>query len=185
MATDFQIRHAASVIQQGGIISCPTDTIYGLSCDPYNPQAIERLFAIKRRPRGKSMILLAHARRHVETLIDMQQLPDGFDWCTQQPTTWVMPASRHCPHWLRRRDNTLAVRLTTYPLIIRLCGQLDSAIISTSANFAGMPPVCDKLALRRFFQPQLDAMLFSDINGTGKPSTIKHFRDNTVIRQSS
>ncbi len=185
MATNFQIRHAASVIQRGGVITCPTDTIYGLSCDPYNPDAIKRLFAIKQRTRGKSMIILAHAPNHIAPLVDMRQLPGDFDWRAGQPTTWVMPASDHCPHWLRHTDNTVAARLTDYPLIRRLCRQLDSAIISTSANLAGMPPVRNKLALRYFFQQQVDAMLFCNMPGTGKASTIKHYQDNNVIRHSS
>ena len=185
MATDFQLRHAASMLLHGGVIICPTDTIYGLSCDPYNAQAVARLFEIKQRPPDKSMIVLASDTAHIETIADIKQLPAGFDWRPDAPTTWVMPASRHCPPWLRHRDNTVAVRLTGYPLIRRLCKQLDSAIISTSANLYTMLPVTSKIALRRFFQQQVDAMLFSNIAGTGKPSTIKHVSDQRILRHST
>ena len=56
MASDFAIRHAAHIINQGGIIAYPTDTIYGLGCDPYNPKAVEKINAIKQRTLKKKFI---------------------------------------------------------------------------------------------------------------------------------
>ena len=69
MASNFSIRHAAHVIRQGGIIAYPTDTIYGLGCDPFNFDAVEKINAIKQRPANKQFILLAGNIDQVRSLI--------------------------------------------------------------------------------------------------------------------
>jgi tRNA A37 threonylcarbamoyladenosine synthetase subunit TsaC/SUA5/YrdC len=58
MASDFSIRHAAHIIRHGGVIAYPTDTIYGLGCDPYNLQAVESINRIKQRPLEKQFITI-------------------------------------------------------------------------------------------------------------------------------
>ncbi len=69
MASDFSIRHAAHIINHGGIIAYPTDTIYGLGCDPYNYDAVEKINRIKQRPLDKTFILLAGEIEQIKPLI--------------------------------------------------------------------------------------------------------------------
>lgn len=182
MASDFQIRHAASVIRRGGIIIYATDTIYGIGCDPRNPLAVNAVARLKQRPANKSMILLASNVTQFNGFIDYSKLPDKFDWYASTPTTWVMPAAHSCPHWLTHEDNTVAVRLTHHATVAALCKQLGSAVISTSANFSGLPPAKNKLSIQHQFGGKVHAMLFSNQASTGKPSTIKHYRSQTTIR---
>ncbi len=184
MATAFQIRQAANILRRGGVIVYPTDTIYGLGCNPRNAEAVDRIHAIKQRPPGKSLILIAGEVQQLTDFVALQRLPSNFDWHSDIPTTWVMPAARNCPPWLRHHDNTLAVRVTNYPLVEKLCRHLGHAIISTSANLAGRPPLTRKLDLHRVFGHQVDAILHSDIAGTGKPSTIRHYIDQRIFRSS-
>ncbi len=184
MATAFHIRQAAALLRRGGVIVYPTDTIYGLGCDPRNAQAVQRIYRIKQRPGSKSLILLAANAGQLDGLVDLSRLPADFAWRDHTPTTWVLPASPRCPHWLRHRDGTLAARITGYPLVQQLCHQLGHAIVSTSANFSGRPPLARKLDLRRVFGPQVDAILHSDTVGTGKASTIRHYSDQRILRAS-
>jgi len=182
MATAFQIRHAASVIKRGGIITYPTDTIYGLGCDPFNQRAVESLSRLKHRPAGKSMILLASDSSQLRGIID-ESVPADFDWQTQSPTSWIMPAHPDCPYWLSSRDdNSVAVRLTQHRVVTALCEHINSPIVSTSANLSGMPPACDSLSIHRIFRGRVHAMLFSDETTSGKASTIKHFSDQSIVR---
>ena len=73
MASDFSIRHAAHIIKHGGIIAYPTDTIYGLGCDPFNPDAIEKINLIKQRPLNKHFILLAGNIKQLRSLIQISK----------------------------------------------------------------------------------------------------------------
>ena len=59
MASQWQIQHAAQLIQQGGVIAYPTEAVWGLGCDPYNEQAVRRILAIKQRPMHKGLIVIA------------------------------------------------------------------------------------------------------------------------------
>ena len=152
MASTFQIRHAASIIKRGGIIAYPTDTIYGLGCDPLNNAA------------------------------DSPDILSNIQWQSAEPTTWILPASDKCPLWLRHEDNTVAIRITAHKLVTALCKQLQSALISTSANISGMAPVNDKLGIHRLFRGRVNAILFSDENSTGKPSAVITFSDQSIIR---
>lgn len=181
MASAFQIRHAASVIRRGGIIVYPTDTIYGLGCDPFNRAAVESIDRLKQRPANKSMILLATDTRQLQGIIE-DTVPSDFKWRTAIPTTWIMPAHPNCPRWLVHTDNTIAVRITDHNLVSQMCGHLRSPIISTSANLSGMLPAYDRLSIHRIFSGKVHAMLFSDDQATGTPSTIRHYSDRTIIR---
>lgn len=185
MASDFQIRHAASLLHRGGIIVYPTDTIYGLGCDPLNMAAVQRIADIKQRPPGKSLIVLAHHTEQLAGIVSPEQLNSHLANHDQAPTTWVLPADDHCPPWLRHRDGTVAVRLTDYPLVARLCKQFGRGIVSTSANLSGTKPLQRKLDLRRVFRPCVDTILHCNTAGTGKPSTIKHYSDQRILRHSS
>ena len=69
MATDFQYRLAAHIIHQGGVIACPTDTIYGLACNPFDFDAVTRVMQVKRRVANKNFILLTSSIQQAESLI--------------------------------------------------------------------------------------------------------------------
>jgi L-threonylcarbamoyladenylate synthase len=183
MASAFQIRCAASIIRRGGIIVYSTDTVYGLGCDPRNHAAVNAINHLKQRPASKSMILLASNIQQLASYIDSAEIPADFAWQTTEPTSWIMPASDTCPHWLCHDDGSVAIRITRHKLVSALCEQLQSAIISTSANVSGGAPLSDRLGIQRSFGDSVDAILFSDEAATGRPSVIKNYSDQTIIRQ--
>ena len=183
MATEFAIRFAVHCIQQGGIIAYPTETVYGLGCDPLCAEAVNEINILKGRAASKGLILLASRLQQLDTLIDVSDRNEraaivGED----QPTSWIVPAKNTAPAWITGGHHTIAVRVSSHPLVMRLCDQLGHALVSTSANPAGKKPAINPLQLHRYFDGLVDSMLISNHNCSGKPSIIRHLKSRQLLR---
>ena len=139
---DFEndIKNCVAVLQRGGTILYPTDTIWGIGCDAMNAAAVEKVFAIKQRPKEKSMIvLLADARDILQYVaappLDIIAIIESFD----KPTTVVYENALGFPSNVVNRDGSLAIRVTTDPFCKALIKRFRKPIISTSANISGHP----------------------------------------------
>ena len=184
MATAFAIRYAIHCVRTGGIIAYPTETVYGLGCDPMCADAVEAINALKGRDAAKGLILLASRLQQLDTLIDVSDRSDRAAIVgEQQPTSWIVPARSNTPRWITGRHRTIAVRVTTHPVVRRLCDQLGHALVSTSANPAGMKPALNPLQLHRYFEGQVDAMLISNHNCSGRPSRIRQLKNGQLLRK--
>ena len=182
MASDFSIRHAAHIIRLGGVIAYPTETVYGLGCDIYNPSAVEKINQIKQRPHNKQFILLCGELDQIKSLIEISPAQEGLISSTSEPTSWVISASALAPTWLVDKDETLTVRISQNQLVKRLCAILNQAIISTSANLSGQTPAKNSLTLHKTFQHSVDKILVSNQKLVGRPSKIIRLCDNHIIR---
>ena len=182
MASDFSIRHAAHVIRCGGIIAYPTDTIYGLGCDPFNVDAVERINTIKQRSANKQFILLVGNIDQIRSLIVLDNDQESLILQSTEPTSWIVQASQHAPRWLIDKNNALTFRISKHHDVQKLCDALGHAVISTSANISGKAPAKNALEIHRHFHTTVDKILASSQKLTGKPSKIIRLCDNQVIR---
>lgn len=136
--------HALEVLVSGGVIAYPTEGVFGVGCDPDNPEAINKLLEIKKRPANKGLILIAASYEQLlpyvdESALSKQQLEHILNtW--PGPFTWVMPASSKTSSLVSGQFDTVAVRVTDYPLVQQLCLAFGKPITSTSANLSGYPP---------------------------------------------
>ena len=184
MATDFALRYAAHCVRQGGVIAYPTETVYGLGCDPLCARAVNRINTLKGRDAGKGLILLASSLTQLDTLINVPDHNDRADIVGEQvPTSWIVPATRNAPEWITGRHSTIAIRVTSHPLVVRLCNQLGHALVSTSANPAGRKPALNALQLHRYFDGLVDSMLISNHNCSGRPSRIRDLKSRRLLRK--
>jgi L-threonylcarbamoyladenylate synthase len=182
MASDFSIRHAAHIIKNGGVIAYPTDTIYGLGCDPYNAEAVERINIIKQRPLNKQFILLAGDIEQVRSLISITVEQENIITQNAKPTSWVVSASEQAPAWLTDKNHMLTIRITQHDEVKKLCHALGHGIISTSANISGKKPAMNSLQLHRYFHHKVDKILISNKAQATRPSKIIRLCDNYIIR---
>src|SRR5580700_8983120 len=113
---DFEqdIKNCIRVLQQGGVILYPTDTVWGLGCDAMNGAAVEKVFAIKQRPKEKSMIvLLADARDVLQYVAaphpDIIAIIESFE----RPTTVIYENALGFPDNVVNSDGSIAIRVTT------------------------------------------------------------------------
>ena len=182
MASDFAIRHAAHIIQLGGIVAYPTETVYGLGCDIYNREAVAQINHVKQRPLNKQFILLAGDFVQLAPLINIRAEEVSRLSDTEEPTSWVVDASSYAPPWLVNEHNTLTVRITDNPIVKKLCHRLEQPIISTSANLSGKKPATNSLQLHKYFHSKVDKILVTNKNLLQKPSRIIRLCDNHIIR---
>jgi L-threonylcarbamoyladenylate synthase len=183
--TPWHIREAIRQLAAGGVIAYPTDTVYGLGCDPLNAAAMLHLLALKQRGIEQGVILIASRWRQLRPFL--QPLNPGTRKRVTKdrgkPLTWLLPARPDVPTWLRGRHDTLAVRVTRYPIVTALCNAWDGPLVSTSANRHGRPPAISTLDVYRAFGDSLDYVLSGPV-GTGKPSEIRDGLTGKVLRSN-
>ena len=180
----WHLRQAAWTLRAGGLIAYPTETIYGLGCDPLNHLSVTSLLALKKRSINKGLILIGASLEQLTPFIDTnnKQSLERLESKIKKPTTWLMPAREDTPNWLTGNHDTIAVRITQHPVAAKLCEQFGGAIVSTSANPAGKKPARDLLKIHHYFNNDLDYILCGDTKTTDKPSEIRDARTNKTIR---
>ena len=184
MPSEFAVRYAAHCVRNGGVIAYPTETVYGLGCDPLCASAVDTINSLKGREARKGLILLASHLQQLDELIDVSD-PDQRAAITgeREPTSWIVPAKASAPAWITGGRNTLAVRITSHPMVTRLCNRLGHALVSTSANPSGKKPALNPLQLHRYFDGLVDAMLISNHNCSGRPSKIRDLASGLLLRE--
>jgi L-threonylcarbamoyladenylate synthase len=180
----MRARAIAAHLARGGLIAYPTESCYGLGCDPRNRNAVRRLLKLKQRPQRKGLILIvsqyAQLAPYLQVLTPTEQATLKNDGA--QAITWLMPAKRSCPRWLRGVHDTLAVRLTAHPEAAALCNALGMALVSTSANRSGGKPARTYVQCQRQFGKRV-WVLPGRVGKRKKPSTIRAWADGRVIRE--
>lgn len=175
---------AVICLHKGGVVAYPTEAVYGLGCDPFNVDGITRLLQIKHRSISKGFILIASAWEQLEHFvepIDPQALAHVFStW--PGPFTWAFPASKEVPSWIRGDHTTIAVRVTNHPIASALCERFDGAIVSTSANVEGHPPMRDEKMLEMALGDEIDKILPGKVGGAMRPTEIRNAITGEVIR---
>jgi L-threonylcarbamoyladenylate synthase len=170
-------------LKRGGLIAYPTESCYGLGCDPRNPRALKRLIRLKGRGATKGLLLIAdHFKRlqpFVTPLPAVERARMQKSW--PGPVTWVVPASSACPPLLTGGRPTIAVRVTAHPGAARLCRSLGMALVSTSANKSGRRPAKTAAECRRIFGARV-RVIAGRIGTRKRPSTLIDLATGTLLR---
>jgi len=176
-------RRIAAHLRRGGLIAYPTESCYGLGCDPDNRIAVQRLLRLKQRVQHKGLILIASGYRQVARYL--HPLTPGqqhqLETAGAQAVTYLMPALHSAPRWLRGGHDTLAIRLTAHQQAAQLCRGVGSALVSTSANRSGQRPAKTYAQCRHLFGRKV-WVLPGRVGKYRKPSTIAMWADGKIIR---
>lgn len=178
------VKRAADALLAGGVITCPTEGVYGLSCMPDDDEAVVSLLALKRRDPAKGLILIAATAGQFDGWIDLRgrALPEPDP---ARPVTWIVPASPRVSPLVRGLHDTIAVRITTNPAARDICLAVASPIVSTSANVAGQPVARNIHVLRRRFSGRVDYIVPASCGPASGPSEIRMFDTGKVLRPGS
>ena len=112
-------------------------------------------------------------------------LPDGqlaklrLSW--PGPNTWLVPHQGRLPAWITGAHDTVALRVTTHPIVRQLCA-VAGPLVSTSANPAGRPSARSRLRVEQYFHGELDAIVPGALGGARNPSIIRDLQTDQVIR---
>ena len=154
LTTDSVIQ-AAEWLKSGRLLAYPTESVWGIGCDPFNEAAVQQLLAIKQRPLDKGMIVVTDCVERIETLLNnlrptqrqavlnswaslnsCDNKLSPFNIATRQAHTWLLPLSQNSSHpltvpippWITGAHDSVAVRVIAHPLIQKLCAQLVSPL---------------------------------------------------------
>ena len=176
------IERAATLLRQGGVLAYPTEAVFGLGCDPRQRHAVSRILALKGRPQEKGLILIASSEQQVLPWINNQDELELARPSWPGPVTWVFSASADTPDLLCQPDHSIAIRVTDHPVAKALCDAFGNALVSTSANPAGLPPANDAVTLDAYFDGKLDALLSGRLGQRQRPSEIRDARTGKTLR---
>lgn len=138
------LRRLANVLETGGVVVVPTETVYGVAARLDRPAAIRRLRTVKRRPDGKPLqVLVADVAQAVRLALEWPpaavRLAESF-W--PGPLTVVVPAAAAVPDGVVAPDGTVGLRCPGPPALRQLL-ELSGPVAASSANLAGEPPATD------------------------------------------
>ena len=197
---------AARWLQKGQLLAYPTESVWGIGCDPFNQQAVEQLLAIKQRPLEKGMIVVTDSVSRLKMLLNSlnedqrQQVLVSWrndtdsDVNSKQAHTWLLPLSENLPvsipAWITGAHHSVAVRVIDHPLVQQLCRQVVSVhnpygfVVSTSCNPSGQPPALTLSQAQAYFSDSNEQVgyLKGETLGYQLPSQISNARTGQVIR---
>jgi L-threonylcarbamoyladenylate synthase len=171
-ADDLGLEKASRLVLAGGVIAYPTDTVYGLGCNPFDSKAVERLVRIKQRSKSALPILLNSmtvARRFAEFNRTSLTLAGKF-W--PGPLTLVVPSREKLPTLVSEGSPFVGLRIPKHEIALELIGLCDGRIIGTSANISGHPPANTANEVMMELGELVDAILDGGPSPAGSESTV-------------
>ena len=167
------IKACLSILENGGILLYPTDTVWGIGCDATNEAAVSKIFTLKNRIESKAMIVLLEDETELLNYVQDHSF-QIFDYIKgiHKPTTVIYPKAKNLASNLMGEDGSVAIRICKDPFCKTLIKQFGKPIVSTSANISGYPtPMC-----------------FNDISFEiieGVDYVVKYKQDDNEIKQPS
>jgi L-threonylcarbamoyladenylate synthase len=134
------LNEALTTLKKGGIILYPTDTIWGLGCDPTNSAAVEKIFKIKSRETGKSLLILVDGEAMIERYVsEVPEIAWELTGVSDNPLTIIYPFGKNLAPGVCSKDGTIGIRICRDEFCRELIKRFRKPLISTSANFSGKP----------------------------------------------
>jgi len=181
------INKAVEVLKNGGLIIYPTDTVYGIGCDIYNKQALEKVFQIKNDSESK---LFSFVCPNLKDIAKYAKVSD-YAYRTMKhllpgPYTFILPAAKLVPKLLWSRRKTVGIRVPNNPIALKLVEEFGAPIISTSTTSRKGNILIDPFEIKNVFNSQVDLMLASG-SLNGRPSSIINLSEEKpeVIREGA
>lgn len=132
------LKKALEILKSGGVILYPTDTIWGIGCDATNPEAVQRIYEIKKREDSKSMLVLMENPALLERYVD--EVPEvAWDLVeiSTTPLTIIYPNAKNLAKNLIAADGSIGIRFTKEAFTTQLLQRFRRPLVSTSANISG------------------------------------------------
>jgi len=140
MTFEEDIKESLNTLRQGGIILYPTDTIWGLGCDPSNETAVNKIYKIKSRVESKSLIILADSLVMIERFVtEIPEIVYELAEVSDTPLTIIYPRGKNLAPGVCSEDGSIAIRVCRDEFCRELINRFRKPIVSTSANFSGSP----------------------------------------------
>ena len=180
-----EIKKACEVLQKGGVILYPTDTVWGIGCDATNEEAVKRVYEIKRRADSKAMLVLVDSDVKVDFYVkDVPEVAWDLIQYATKPLTVIYDDARNLASNLIGEDGSVGIRVTSEEFSKQLCYRFRKAIVSTSANISGEPSPASFSEIQDEIKQAVDYIVEyrQDEPAGAKPSSILKLGRGGVIK---
>jgi len=141
MQFEKDLRNCLEVLKKGGVILYPTDTLWGLGCDPSSSEAVQKIFRIKSREANKSMIILVNGMSMLERYVDeIPSVAGQLIAVSDSPLTIIYPRGKNLAEGICAEDGSVGIRVCHDEFCNELISRFRKPLVSTSANIAGRVP---------------------------------------------
>jgi len=163
-------------LEKGGLLFYPTETVYGLGCDAFNREAINKIYRRKNRPRDQPMAVIVRDLAQVQEIAELNPLAEKLSKKFHPgPIVIALPKKKVIPDILNRK--AIAFRISSHPLVQQILGEFQRPLVSTSANRTGMPsPLSVGEILSQITVDEKDVILDVGKLPQRKPSTLVDFQ---------
>ncbi|MDE0085332.1 MAG: L-threonylcarbamoyladenylate synthase [Candidatus Poribacteria bacterium] len=173
MESDLRIKSAVDCLKSGGIIAIPTDTVYGLGADPFNADAVQKLYTLKGRPEEKPIPLVLGTVEDVQQVA--QNLPDFFFHLTDK--FWpggltIIVESKNLLPQLTAGGTTVGLRIPNQPLLLDILQEFGGPLAITSANLSGQPAATSPREFGKELSSKIDFIVDDGQTPGPIPSTV-------------
>ena len=178
------LRRAAEALRAGEVVAYPTETVYGLGVDPFQPEALERLFEVKGRETSNAILVIVSGADQLHRVAEKisERAKRYMDAFWPGPLSLLFPRHPALPEAVAPGRDTICVRCPGSPWARGLCEAFGGPVTSTSANRSGEPPV------HRLEELKLEGVSIGIDDGPigdGIPSTILDPESGTVLREGA
>ncbi|HHD63677.1 MAG TPA: threonylcarbamoyl-AMP synthase [Desulfobulbaceae bacterium] len=181
--SECDIDRAAAVLGKGGLVAFPTESWYGLAVDPFNPEALDRLFFIKQRPLDKPILVLVSGIGQLDSLV--RNIPPLYHILMEKfwpgPLTLVFSGQPDLPQQLTAGTATVAVRCSSNPVASALVERFGRPITATSANISGSGAFTTAKGVAAGLRHGVDMILDGGRTPGGRGSTLVTCRGERLL----
>jgi|SRR5690554_1301701 len=173
-AEERHIQEAAAVLKNGGLVAFPTETVYGLGADIYQPESVKRIFLVKGRPGDNPLIVHLSMVQQVSQVAE--EIPDSF-WILAKrflpgPLTVVLPKKDSVSPLVSAGLSTVAIRVPAHPVAARFLQEAKTPVAAPSANLSGRPSPTRGAHVIEDLQGKVEIILDAGPTGVGVESTV-------------
>jgi L-threonylcarbamoyladenylate synthase len=178
-----KIEEAAKIIASGSLVAFPTETVYGLGADVFNPPAVARVFAVKNRPLNQPLTIAPSSRAEINKLVKKIPPPAKklIDKFFPGPLTLVLLKSKIVPDIVTAGKEAVAIRIPDHPVVLALLSVVKRPFTATSANLTGHPSPTDAADVISNLDGNIDLILDAGPTKFGIESTILDLTDKPII----
>jgi len=172
-ATVDNIRKASKIVKNGGLVVYPTDTVYGLGCDPFNVRAVERVFRVKDERKDKPLPILASDIQFIKKIAYINEKARKIaERLWPGPLTLVVPKKPVLPNIVTCGLTSVGVRIPNHTVTVQLISLCDGLLVGTSANKTGKKPPKTAQEATRQIGERVDIVLDGGPTPLGQESSI-------------
>ena len=169
-----EIEKAVELLRVGKLVAFPTDTVYGVGADVFNDEAVEQIFAAKKRPPDKPLQVLIANKSDLQIIAKTRT--DALDRLASEfwpgPLTLVMPAREDFPRRVRCGGDTIGVRMPANAIALKLIEAFGGPVAATSANVSGLPDPVDAAEVMEYLGGKIHLVIDGGSTPGNVPSTV-------------